>query len=376
MSLVNKYSKFVSKHALLVLIIMIMLTIGAVKSSSSVNIENRDFKKFFPDDMDSIKALESMEDAFGSSDQAQFIIELDPKTISSNEPRDIRDPEIIKYSYQLENYASHVEYVLSISGPATLLKQANNNQLPKSTNEIKELERNLPTLQELISPNKEILVINIRLSEEADKTAIRNELMEIANNIKQPSGTITSVAGYAMTDPAIDEAISKDMSKTSTYSLIGILLVMLLVFMSIKYGLIPLTTIVFGIIWTFGFLGIMGINLSSSSSGVISMIMGIGIDFGIQVANRFRQELINTSKEKAMTQALNKVLVPMLTTTLAAVIGFKCMSLGQLTFLAEMGDIMSYGVVFCFLAAITIVPSTLVVLERNSKNPKNIKNNF
>jgi len=102
------------------------------------------------------------------------------------------------------------------------------------------------------------------------------------------------------------------------------------------------------------------------------MIMGIGIDFGIQVVTRYRFELLNIPalKERhpdldigpkdAMAVTLNNVIVPMLTTTLAALIGFQAMSLGKLTFLGDMGTMMSYGVAASMVAAITIVPAIII----------------
>ena len=59
-------------------------------------------------------------------------------------------------------------------------------------------------------------------------------------------------------------------------------------------------------------------------------------------------------------------MIPMLTTTLAALVGFKAMSLGELTMMGELGTIMSYGIAASFLAAITIIPAILVVGERLS----------
>jgi len=39
------------------------------------------------------------------------------------------------------------------------------------------------------------------------------------------------------------------MAKTSMYSLIGILIIILVLFRSIKYGFTPMSTIIFGTIW-------------------------------------------------------------------------------------------------------------------------------
>jgi predicted RND superfamily exporter protein len=73
--------------------------------------------------------------------------------------------------------------------------------------------------------------------------------------------------------------------------------------------------------------------------------------------------LKNYNPEIAIQNTLNNVMIPMATTTIAALIGFKAMSMGELTFLGEMGKIMSYGVTACFLVAITLIPAILVSYE-------------
>ncbi len=67
---------------------------------------------------------------------------------------------------------------------------------------------------------------------------------------------------------------------------------------------------------------------------------------------------------------MNNVITPMLTTTLAALIGFQAMSLGRLTFLGDMGTMMSYGVAASMIAAITIVPAIILIID--TMNMKNI----
>jgi len=111
------------------------------------------------------------------------------------------------------------------------------------------------------------------------------------------------------------------------------------------------------------------------------MIMGIGIDFGIQVTKRFRYELQQTSgtfdqndpyrnREEAMVNTISNVLYPMTITTIAAAVGFKCLALGQLPMMADMGTMMATGVVFCMVAALTVVPAVLVLLTRKGKKEK------
>jgi len=80
--------------------------------------------------------------------------------------------------------------------------------------------------------------------------------------------------------------------------------------------------------------------------------------------NRFRQERKKHGIEKAMEITLSNVFTPMLVTTLAALIGFRAMSLGKLTLLGDLGNMMSLGIFFCFIAALTVIPCVLVISER------------
>jgi predicted RND superfamily exporter protein len=65
-----------------------------------------------------------------------------------------------------------------------------------------------------------------------------------------------------------------------------------------------------------------------------------------------------------MKKTLDAVILPMSITTLAALIGFRAMSLGELTLLADLGNIMALGILTCFLAAVTIIPVVLIFSEK------------
>jgi len=157
------------------------------------------------------------------------------------------------------------------------------------------------------------------------------------------------------------------MQKTSIASISAIIILLIVLFASVRFGLTPLLTILCGSIWTYGILVLAGYEISPQTSGVLSMIMGIGIDFGIQVAKRFRYELQFAAKRDAMRETVSSVFLPMCITTIAAIIGFQSLSLvSRLPFMSEMGTMMSLGVACCMLAALTVVPATLLLIVRES----------
>ena len=224
-----------------------------------------------------------------------------------------------------------------------------------------------------ISDDYTTTIIRINLAEmnEEKKGDFIDELKHIISETEKPAGLNIGMTGDPVVSEELKNQIMPTMQTTSMFSLIGIFIVVCLLFLSLRYGIISLFAIGFGIIWVYGALGLSGMPMSSTMSGGVSMIMGIGIDFGIQVVNRFKQERKKHKIEKAMKITLSNVFMPMLVTTLAALIGFRAMSLGQLTLLADLGNMMSFGVLFCFIAAITVIPSILVINERLK-----IKNNL
>jgi predicted RND superfamily exporter protein len=315
-----------------------------------------------PQNYDVIKSFEIIEEEFGSTNSGTIMLEVDNSYINANEHSSVVNREVILYSLKLENYLSYIEDVKSVSGIGNIIEQ-NYNQIPQDIEEIKIISKSIIG-KNYVSKDESIALIKISFDENVDSKTTTKEIQELINQIKKPAGIKVSLVEGIFEEVIINEQMGPDMNRTSMFSIIAIVLILTLLFRSIKGVALPLMTIIFGIFWTLGFLGLINSGLSSMTSGAISMIMGIGIDFGIQVMNRFKQELKENNKRKAMENTLNGILTPIFTTTLACLIGFKAMGLGELSMMAELGNVMSYGVMFCMFASITIVPSLLIIFTK------------
>jgi predicted RND superfamily exporter protein len=367
--LVSRYAHFVSYNPTYVLIAAFLVTIVAIFYASNVSTETSDNRDIIPEGYPVIEAFDVIEDEFGGSESALIVVGLDPSVIRSDEPRDIRDPEILTYISALTDYARTIDDVLSVESAATVLRRGNGGTLPKSKTEILMLEDTIPQLANYYGRDKSLALVRLTLADAYEPTELVSEMQSVVDSIKEPIGVNTRVAGAVAADVIVSESISPDMARTSNFSIIGIVVVLLFLFRSFRFSFTPLVTIIVGIIWAFGYLGMRGINLNSMTSGVISMTIGIGIDFGIQIVTRYLQERRGKkSPEESMKGTLEYAFLPMTTTTLSALIGFRAMSMGELTFLEELGNIMSYGITACFLVALTAVPAIVVLSERIKKS--------
>ena len=361
--LIERYSKFVTGHPLIVLAAVVLVSAFAIIMASSIEVKSTEQRDFLPKDVEVMNTLFKIEDEFGSTNMVFIVVETDPQYMGSDEVQDVREPVVIRYMDQLSQLALHTEDVIEVSSPASALKTVNVGKLPQSLREIQEITGKNGLFDRYFSKDYTMALVRIQTTDDVDLNNLEAELTKIITEVPAPHGINTQLGGSVLEGQVMSKSIGPDMAKTSLYSLIGILTVILVLFRSIKYGFTPMTTIVFGSLWAMGYVGLIGMGLSSQTSGVLSMIMGIGIDFGIQVVTRYRLELPGRKPEEAMTISLNNVIVPMSTTTLAALIGFQAMSLGKLTFLADMGTIMAYGVVASMFAAVTVVPALIVIID-------------
>ncbi len=372
MGLINQYGKLVTNKPVLVLIVALIFTGAMFYSVTKLQMVNMDYEDILPKGNEVMDAFDFVKNEFGGSDSAIIVIEVNPSSADSNEPFDIRDSRGIRYIDILTQQLQYVDYVNDVSSISQIIKESNQGYIPNSLKSIKNILDNNPFSNQYISNDYSMSLIKINLNEDASDNSeeIEKQLSELIDKTEKPAGIKVQLAGETLKQPILQKATEKDTSKTSIYSMIGIILILFILFRSIKNTLLPLMTILFGVIWALGFTSLIGMGLSPVTSGVISMIMGIGIDFGIQVINRFKQEMIEYDKKEAMRRTINGVFMPMLTTTLAALIGFRAMSLGELKMMGEMGTIMSFGVAFSMLAAVTIVPSIFVLLEKDKNKDK------
>jgi len=362
--ILKKYGSIVANHPLAIIVVVVLITAVALIGVSSLKMESMDMKDMLPEDIPAINAINFVEDEFGGTDSGIIVIEIDPKQNNSDEIRDVRDYRVMNYLDILAQKIKKLDGVSIVGSSADILRKSNNGRLPKSEKSIESLLEKSSQSSRYISEDYSMTLVRISLTDDANKEKLIYELKEIIDETPQPPGVKTQITGEFVVMTAIMEQIGPDMSKTSMYSLMGIMFIIFVLFRSIKHGLSSLMAILFGNVWAFGLMGLLGMTISSATAGASSMIMGIGIDFGIQVVSRFRQELKRAIYTDAMIKTISEVTIPMSTTTLAALIGFRAMAMGELTLMADLGTMMSLGVLCCMIAAITIVPSLLVIWGR------------
>ncbi|RZN37230.1 MAG: hypothetical protein EFT35_06410 [Methanophagales archaeon ANME-1-THS] len=369
--LLKRYAAFVAYRKMLLLALFCLVTIVLGYYASKMETVGMSQEDMLPEHVEVIETLKLVSDQFaGTFSSSTIVVEVDPRYSNSLEIRDVRDPEALRYVDALSARAQLVYGIIDARSAADVIKAGNRGIIPGSLASVKSLLRQNPLLEQqlssYISTDYTLSVVRLTLLDEIDEHDVVDELQEVIR-LPPPPGIRVEITGDPVIGVTMERLAGETMQKTSLVSFALIIIILILLFVSIKYGLIPLLTILLGTVWTYGILYLIGFEVTPMTSGALAMIMGIGIDFGIQVTKRFRYELQSYAREEAMVNTLSNVFYPMLITTIAAVTGFLCLSLGELPMMQEMGKMLAMGVTCSMVAALTVVPAVLVLFERGKR---------
>jgi len=104
------------------------------------------------------------------------------------------------------------------------------------------------------------------------------------------------------------------------------------------------------------------------------MIIGIGIEFGVFVVNRYLEELNKgTERNIAIQKGVSGVGRAILASTTALTIAFLALGTGDLTIMADMGIALAIGIIYAMLAALFVNPAFIVIEDKIMNKNKNEK---
>lgn len=134
-----------------------------------------------------------------------------------------------------------------------------------------------------------------------------------------------------------------------------IVLVLLLAFLIAAYRdpidlALGLFALLMTIVWTFGFLGFSGIPFDQQLIAVPVLLLAVGVDFGIHIINRYREETVQGYNPiAAMQTASTQLMIAFVIVTVTTVFGFGANVVSDLEPIRNMGIVSSVGIVFTFL---------------------------
>ena len=181
------------------------------------------------------------------------------------------------------------------------------------------------------------------------------------------------VFGSGITDTENNEVIQDSLSAA-----IPAVVVLLLVFLTIAYRdpfdiALGVVGLAMSLVWTFGFIGVSGVPFTQLQIVLPPLLMAIGVDFGIHITNRYREEITNSSNaavdeaaalEEAIEAAIAPLMVAFFMVMTTSVIGFSANMASGLSPIADFGLVASVGITAVTLIFGIFLPAGKLLIER------------
>ena len=163
-----------------------------------------------------------------------------------------------------------------------------------------------------------------------------------------------------------------DVKKATLIALAGVSLLFILAFRGVAKPLMAVFCLVIALCWSIGFTTVTVGHLNILSVVFTTILIGLGIDFGIHILERYKEERIAggdipSSLQKTVEGTGRGNFAGAITTALA----FGAMTLTDFVGVAELGWIAAWGILFCMLAMLLLLPALLAVEEKFRKTDYN-----
>lgn len=358
---------------LVLVVVCIVLASGLYTSA--------DVRTFVPQDMPSYEIFTRLDEYFGGQDYAVALVEgdnlLSPESLTS---MDAFIEDVLQDPRNLTPEGEEVYFWSNRVNSLPTIFKALDGELPASSSEAEQAlekageEYGFDT-SALITPDgdKALIVFEVFFLDEEAEEEMAAILQDNATGRDglSPSSPSYRVTGMPLIVADTMDKLFSTQLKTSGLALILCTLLVMLIFRSIYYGLASTSVVVLAIALELGILRLMGWPLDIMTVMIASMVIGAGIDFGIHVAHRFREEVyVNGLKpEEAINSTVRSVGTALLSAAVTTCGAFLILSISSLTMLRRFGIITAIALACACFAALVLEPSFLasIALRKERK---------
>jgi predicted RND superfamily exporter protein len=396
-----------------------VITVGAGLLATQVATEF-DVKDFFAGDSDFVVGLDKLDEHVGDrgGEPAQLYIEArldDPAVLSAiaELADDVRGLDSPRFARDVDGEVMLIGGVLDVvdevwSSPAALglfaavsgepLVDADGDGIPDDPAQLRQLyaltrEIGVPFDAERLVLTPDAVAQSLWVSPDGNSFAtvvalgltdsrVQESIVEARDVLADPidrlrmrldslsPGATVQLTGSPIVRQSSLEAISRALQISLPIAVVLCLLIAAGFLRSMRYGLVVITPILMTVAWLYAFMQVFGftINIVTATIGAVSI--GIGIDFAIHYAVRYREELATYgSRLEAVRIAGEGTGAALVASALSSVVGFAILALAPMPLFASYGLLTAVMILMALVATLIVLPSLLVLVTRDIAGP-------
>ena len=404
----TKLAAFQCRHYKKVIVATLVLTVFLGYGATGLRFQG-DLEKEMPQDLPVFVLQDKIASEFRGEEYLVVAVCLDRETGAKDLPHDIRDPRVVASVVELHERLeaeSSIEKVVSVAP----LFQGEGGVPP----DLEGVKKRLASAsgsgaESFFNDDFSIMLVYVSplagLSEEKVR-AVTEMIQNDVDAITKPAGVKYKITGVAPLIIELLRLMREDMKFTTAVAAAIIFGLLALLERSFSKGFLVFLPLIFGITWTFGTMGFLGIPISISTVMIGAVIIGLGVEYGIFMVSRYyeerwgkrgrgrkegkerkeekegkegkagktgeegkerkegKEEKAGKSSREALRVAVTNIGASTFGSAATTIAAFLALTLSVMPMIQHLGQSLALGIFFCWIAAVLVNPCFIVFEER------------
>ncbi len=347
--------RFIKNHYVFIIIMAVLLLFLAMVSAQKIYMATGT-ETFVFKDSQIYKDIEYYTENFQATN---FLILITSDNVFS--------PDVLQAMELLGSQIKVNPKVYNVTGLHTVLGRYSAGSMVNSAQAERILALLPPDMTGFLAPSKHHTIMSVLLRgdlEETEKPAILADVKNAIRWVPMPAGTSAQVTGETAMMLEIQQEMMHSMMLMLASAVIMMIIALWFTFSHSKWRLLPLPIVLVGVIFTGGIMGLTGVPLTMVSMAVFPILIGLGVEYAIQFQNRMMEELASgKAPGDAVVATVKNIGPPVTYSVMTCLLGFLSILASPVPMIFDFGLMCMIGVTVCFLSALFLLLSILVLLS-------------
>jgi len=267
------------------------------------------------------------------------------------------DPELLNDLLILEKQIGRINRVSSTLSIADVVAANNGGNIPGTSAQVQVIIDSLPaeTRQEFV-PDRQTALAYVLIDQGVSTDASQEIEPFVETAIREatlPPGVAIEVTGNTPLNIQLEDAMVMNFSILIIGSIALMLIVKYLLWSKIRFWILPVVLLIFGLFYTFGIMGLLGIPANDGALVAFPILLGLGIDYAVQFHSRFDDECrLSGDRATALTETITKTGPSVLVALGATSLGFFAMFITPIPMIRTFALVSILGIICCYLTSL------------------------
>ena len=257
-------------------------------------------------------------------------------------------------------------------------------RLLNKRNDLREikLKRELTAKEKLSLKNIELSFKNYSAEHSIKEKESIKKIREVIYKYKKNASMF--LGGVPMITSDMTDFIAQDIKKFGIGVFIFLVLILFIIFKSLRWVFIPLFGCIISVVFVSGLAGYIDWRITVISSNFAAILLIITMSMTIHLAVRYRELIAknpNLEKKEIISEAIHYMFIPCVYTSLTTIVAFMSLVVSGIRPVIDFGYMMTVGITSAFVITFIVFPTILMVLpnediKEKDDITKNITNKF